>query len=155
MAIDLSTVTDYASFERAYDELIALLESVLNDDNMFEHNGERFYSHVREDGDRTIGEEPRARDGYRAIRFADETTVTVTQPERGQANGMSFDYEVDIAMAVALQSAVSLAASNYARKDPANWSQRRASEIDRLWRALNPEWADHLAQFGWFQHKKS
>ena len=111
------------------------LESVLNDDNMFEHNGERFYSHVREDGDRNIGEEPRARDGYRAIRFADETTVVVTQSERGQADGMSFDYDVDIAMAVALQSAVSLAASNYARKDPANWSQRRASEIDRLWSA--------------------
>ena len=155
MALDLSTVTDYPSFERAYDELLVRLESVLTDDNMFEFEGELSYSHRRDDGTRNIGEEPQGRDGYRAIRFADETTVVVTQPERGQANGMAFDYDVDIAMAVVLKSAVDRAASNYARKDPENESERRGAEADRLWRALNPEWAEHLAKHGWFRHKTS
>lgn len=108
-SVDLSGVTDYASFEAVYDSLLEVVLAAITDDHrtFTESTGEysATFEHVR-----LIGEQPERRDGYNAVSFNDRGTVSLTWPERGKADGWGSDYDVNNAMAVCLHSVISRAA---------------------------------------------
>lgn len=145
-AVDLSEVSDYATFERAYDQLIEVLDRELTDDHKMGHSTGReltLYHH----GQRLVGEEPKTNEDYRAIRFLDDGSVLVTRAERGVADAWSSRHDVDQAMATAVLPVIVVAATMWARQTGGEF----ALELVRLFRFLDDGWADYIGDHDAFR----
>lgn len=157
-SVDLSRVTDYAAFERAYFELLETLNKALTEEHVHVYpDGSVTNWLYRTDGVPLIGPEPtETLSHYRAVRFEDDGSVVVTYPEQNEPNGWSLHFDVRGAMAFVLLAPLESVAKEFARNNPRNSSlEAQNQEIVRLLRVIDDEWADQFDELGRFPMRQA
>lgn len=135
--VDLTDVTDYPSFERAFNRLLDVLDENITKDHLWKNpDGGESTPMYRQRS--FIGEQPDSFHHYVAIEFVDEETVKVTWAERGIAEGWSERCNVNQAMRKATANAI----TSLARRFELNTGQNADAEDSRLWRVLDDQWAE-------------